>query len=56
VDEEDRTRDDDERRERKDVQKRAEPEQPPVDGPSAGSSGEPEERDLGDTSYGAPDG
>lgn len=50
---EDRERDDERSEE---VQKRAEPEQPPVDGPSAGNSGEVEDRDLGDTSYGGPGG
>jgi hypothetical protein len=40
--------------EEEDVQKRSEPEQPPVDGPSSGSPGESDEKDLGDTSYGGP--
>ncbi|MFN2489426.1 MAG: hypothetical protein ABR529_06770 [Actinomycetota bacterium] len=42
--------------ERPDVQERSEPEQPPVDGPSAGSGGENDDADLGDTSYGGPKG
>ncbi|HYZ46119.1 MAG TPA: hypothetical protein VE712_00495 [Actinomycetota bacterium] len=39
-----------------DVAERSEPEQPPVDGPSAGSAGEDDEKDLGGTSYGSPGG
>ena len=38
------------------VQERSEPDQPPVDGPSAGSPVEEDDRDLGDTSYGGPGG
>jgi hypothetical protein len=35
-------------------QKRAEPKEPPVDGPGTGSTGEDDESDLADTSYDRP--
>jgi hypothetical protein len=38
------------------LQERAEPEQPPVDGPSSGSQGEPGDRDLSGSSQGEPGG
>ncbi|CAN5590645.1 hypothetical protein BH24ACT26_BH24ACT26_15410 [soil metagenome] len=41
---------------RGDVRERSEPEQPPVDGPSGGSAGEDDDKDLADTSYDEPGG
>lgn len=35
-------------------ERHAEPQQPPVDGPSSGSGGEPGEGDLGSSSYDDP--
>jgi hypothetical protein len=49
----DRDRDEDERN-ASGVGDRAEPEQPPVDGPSAGSGGERDDRDLAGSSYDEP--
>jgi hypothetical protein len=39
-----------------DVQERAEPDAPPVDGPSSGSGGQPGEKDLSGSSQGEPGG
>jgi hypothetical protein len=42
------------RRDESDPNERAEPEQPPVDGPSSGSAADEDDKDLGGSSYGQP--